>query len=84
MTHIKEIQTITIYTFIDGSTGVYIQHPNLKEMVEAPQLKDVPLLIDAMFRAEQIPALQDSLDRVKIVYKLSTKDKQDTVMWHPV
>lgn len=84
MTHIKEIQTITIYTYIDDSMGVYIQHPNLKEMVEAPQLKDIGLLIDALFRAEQIPALQDALDRVKIVHKLSTKDNKDKVMWHPV
>lgn len=84
MTIIDEIQSITIYTYIDGTKTVYIQHPNIKEMVEAPELKDLPDLVDAMFLAETNPALQDALDRVKMLYVLSQKKQQDKIMWHPV
>ncbi len=84
MTHIKDMQSINIYTFIDDTRTVYIQHPNLKEMVEAPELKDLPDVIDAMFKAGANPALQDALDRVKMLYALTQKKQQDKIMWHPV
>jgi len=85
MTHIKEIQVVNIYKYIDDTIAAYVQHPDLKEMVEAPQLKDLEIMIDAMFKAEHIPALQEALDRVKIVYALSIgQKKQDEIMWHPV
>lgn len=34
--------------------------------------------------AESNPALQDALERVKIVYELSRKDDDDKPGWHPV
>lgn len=84
MTYIKETQAINIYTFVDGKTTVYIQHPNIREMVEAPQLVNLPEILEAMFLAETNPALQDALERVKMLYALSVEKKQDEVMWHPV
>ncbi len=84
MTHIKDMQSINIYTFIDDTRIVYIQHPNLREMVESPELKDLPDIIDAMFKADANPALQDALDRVKMLYALTQKKQQDKIMWHPV
>ncbi len=84
MTHIKDMQSINIYTFIDDTRTVYIQHPNLKEMVEAPELKDLPDIINVMLLSNTNPALQDALDRVKMLYALTQKKQQDKIMWHPV
>ncbi len=84
MTHIKDMQSINIYTFIDDTRTVYIQHPNLKEMVEAPELKDLPDIINVMLLSNTNPALQDALDRVKMLYALTQEKQQDKIMWHPV
>ena len=67
------IQNITTVNIHHGENEheVWIKHPDLKEMVQADNLHDLPELIDAMFRAPYNPALQDALDRVKIVYRLS-------------
>lgn len=67
---IKDFTTINIHHG-EGDHEVWIKNPDLKEMVLAESLHDLPELIDAMFRAPYNPALQDALDRVKIVYRLS-------------
>lgn len=67
---IKDITTVNIHHG-QNEHEVWIKHPDLKEMVLADNLHDLPELIDAMFRAPSNPALQDALDRVKIVYRLS-------------
>jgi len=67
---IKNFTTINIHHG-EGEHEVWIKNPDLQEMVRADSLKDLPELIDAMFRAPNNPVLQDALDRVKIVYKLS-------------
>jgi hypothetical protein len=67
---IKDITTINIHHG-DGEHEVYIKHPDLREMVYAKDLEDLPELIDALFQASGNPALQDALDRVKILYRLS-------------
>lgn len=67
---IKNFTTINIHHGEDDHE-VWIKNPDLKEMVLAENLHDLPELIDAMFRAPYNPALQDALDRVKILYRLS-------------
>jgi hypothetical protein len=67
---IQDITTVNIHHGLDKHE-VWIKHPDLKEMVLAESLHDLPEMIDAMFRAPFNPALQDALDRVKIVYRLS-------------
>ena len=67
---IRDITTVNIHHGLDEHE-VWIKNPDLKEMVHAESLHDLPELIDAMFRAPYNPALQDALDRVKIVYRLS-------------
>jgi len=67
---IKDFTTINIHHGEDEHE-VWIKNPDLKEMVQAESLYDLPEIIDAMFRAPYNPALQDALDRVKIVYRLS-------------
>lgn len=67
---IKDFTTINIHHG-ENDHEVWIKNPDLKEMVLAENLHDLPELIDAMFRAPHNPALQDALDRVKIVYRLS-------------
>lgn len=42
------------------------------------------LWADIRREAENNPALQDALERVKIVYELSRKDQDDKPGWHPV
>jgi hypothetical protein len=34
--------------------------------------------------AEQNPALQDAIDRVKVLYELSRDPEKEPPMWHPV
>lgn len=49
------------------------------------QLKEDRLWEEIRRAANANPALQDALDRVKIIYALSKKDNDDyTPMWHPV
>ena len=67
---IKNFTTINIHHGEDDHE-VWIKNPDLKEMVLAENLHDLPELIDAMFRAPYNPALQDAIDRVKILYRLS-------------
>lgn len=69
---IKNFTTINIHHG-EGEHEVWIKNPDLQEMVRADSLEDLPEMIDAMFRAPYNPALQDAIDRVKIVYRLSTK-----------
>ena len=66
---IKDFTTINIHHGEDKHE-VWIKNPDLGEMVHAESLYDLPEIIDAMFRAPHNPALQDALDRVKIIYRL--------------
>lgn len=56
----------------DGTDTVYIKHPDLQEMVVADALYDLSAFIDMMFdaRYRNDPALQQALDRAKILYTL--------------
>lgn len=56
----------------DGADTVYIKHPDLQEMVVADALYDLHDFINMMFdaRYRNDPALQDCLDRAKILYTL--------------
>jgi len=67
------IQNFTTINIHHGDTDheVWIKNPDLNEMVKADSLHDLPEFVDALFRAPNNPALQDALDRVKIVYRLS-------------
>jgi hypothetical protein len=67
---IKNFTTINIHHG-DGAHEVWIKNPDLQEMIKADSLHDLPEFVDALFRAPHDPALQDALDRVKIVYRLS-------------
>lgn len=67
---IREITTVNIHHG-HNEHEVWIKHPDLKEMVLADNLHDLPELIDAMFQAPYNPALQDALDRVIIMHRLS-------------
>ena len=69
---VKNFTTINIHHG-ENEHEVWIKNPDLQEMVRADSLEDLPELIDAMFRAPNNPALQDALDRVKIVYRLSKR-----------
>lgn len=69
---IKNITTINIMHHTDGTDTVYIKHPDLQEMVVADALYDLSAFIDMMFdaRYRNDPALQQALDRAKILYTL--------------
>ena len=56
----------------DRGDVVYIKHPDLQEMVEADALHDLGDFIDMMFdaRFRNDVALQECLDRAKILYTL--------------
>ena len=70
---IKDITTINIMHHADGSDMVYIKHPDLKEMVAAEALEDLPEFIEMMFQSRTNPGLQECLDRAKILYRLGKK-----------
>jgi hypothetical protein len=69
---IKNITTINIMHHTDGADTVYIKHPDLQEMVVADALYDLHDFVNMMFdaRYRNDPALQDCLDRAKILYTL--------------
>ena len=67
---IKEITVINIMHGTLGDHKVYIKHQDLKEMVEADALHDLPDFLDMMFKARTNPGLQDCLDRAKMFYRL--------------
>jgi hypothetical protein len=69
---IKNVTTINIMHHTDGADTVYIKHPDLQEMVVADALYDLHDFINMMFdaRYRNDPALQDCLDRAKILYTL--------------
>lgn len=67
---IKEFTTINIHHG-ESEHEVWIKHPDLQEMVKTPALHDLPELIDALFAAPHNAGLQDALDRVKIIHRLS-------------
>jgi hypothetical protein len=69
---IQKFTTINIHHG-DNSHEVWIKHPDLQEMVKAESLHDLPELMDVLFAAADNPALQDALDRVKILYRLGKK-----------
>ncbi len=56
----------------DHEDVVYIKHPDLQEMVVADALHDLSDFIDMMFdsRYRDDPALQECLDRAKLLYTL--------------
>jgi hypothetical protein len=56
----------------DGTDTVYIKHPDLQEMVVADALHDLHDFVNMMFdaRYRDDPALQETLDRAKILYTL--------------
>ncbi len=68
---IKKITTINIMHY-DHEDVVYIKHPDLQEMVVADALHDLSDFIDMMFdsRYRDDPALQECLDRAKLLYTL--------------
>ncbi len=72
---IKQITTINIMHYSDGTDVVYIKHPDLQEMVAADALYDLKDYINMLFsaRAGVDPGLQETLDRAKILYKLKQK-----------
>lgn len=49
-------------------------------------IDEIAYWVGILYEAEHNPALQDVLDRVKVVYALSKKSAsdQEQVMWHPV
>ena len=70
---IKSITVINIMHNTDGTDTVYIKHPDLQEMVVADALQDLPEFIEMLFqsRVRGNAALQDTLERAKILYTLS-------------
>jgi hypothetical protein len=69
---IKNVTTINIMHHTDGTDTVYIKHPDLQEMVVADALHDLHDFVNMMFdaRYRDDPALQETLDRAKILYTL--------------
>lgn len=47
-------------------------------------VKHVAVWIDMIREAEHNPALQDALDRAKVIYELSRDHGLETIMHHPV
>ena len=68
---IKKITTINIMHY-EHEDVVYIKHPELQEMVVADALHDLDDFINMMFNARyrDDPALQECLERAKILYTL--------------
>ena len=62
----------------DGTETVYIKHPDLQEMIVADALYDLSDYINMLFsaRAGTDLALQETLDRAKILYTLKKKHER--------
>lgn len=75
---IKNITTINIMHHTDGTETVYIKHPDLQEMIVADALYDLSDYINMLFsaRAGTDLALQETLDRAKILYTLKKKHER--------
>ena len=73
---IKNITTINIMHHTDGTETVYIKHPDLQEMIVADALYDLSDYINMLFsaRAGTDLALQETLDRAKILYTLKKQN----------
>lgn len=46
--------------------------------------KEVALLVGMLLAAKSNPALQDALDRAKMLYELTKEYNEDPPRWHPV
>ena len=66
---IKRITTINIMHY-ETEDVVYIKHPDLQEMVEAP-LHDFDRILQMLFLEQSNPAIKEALDRARVIYELS-------------
>lgn len=53
-----------------------------QDLIFGMSAKEVAKMVDAMKMAKHHPALQDALDRVKVIYELSKQE--NTTQHHPV
>ena len=75
---------LTIYKRKSGTTERVLHSvaPELQERIELEQRSNE--WMDIFNTAERTPALQEAIERVKILYELSRDPKTLPADWHPV